>query len=279
MAEMTSSKLRRNRVLVLSTRGVTARFRHLMEDLRKLLPHGKKESKLDTKDRLSSANEICELRNCNWCLLFECRKHEDLYMWVTSIPSGPSVKFHVSNIHTMAELKFAGNNLLFSRALLSFDERFESTPHFRLLKEMLTNLFSAPQGHRKTKPFVDHIISFHILDKRIWIRHYQIVEATEGLKTTKAQKSSSSDLVEIGPRLVLSPVRIFSESFYGSTLYENPAFVHPNVVRRMLRNQNSKAYERRTIRKQKTDKRKQKLGRKKNEVENIFAEEPESDEH
>ena len=37
----------KQRLLVLSSRGVTARYRHLLEDLRTLLPHSKKESKLD----------------------------------------------------------------------------------------------------------------------------------------------------------------------------------------------------------------------------------------
>ena len=40
------------RVLVLSSRGLNARDRHLMEDVRALLPHAKKDAKLDTKQRL-----------------------------------------------------------------------------------------------------------------------------------------------------------------------------------------------------------------------------------
>ena len=37
----------KQRMLLLSSRGVTARYRHLLEDLRTLIPHSKKESKLD----------------------------------------------------------------------------------------------------------------------------------------------------------------------------------------------------------------------------------------
>lgn len=36
----------KQRVLVFSARGVTSRFRHLMEDVRKLLPHHKKDAKV-----------------------------------------------------------------------------------------------------------------------------------------------------------------------------------------------------------------------------------------
>jgi ribosome biogenesis protein BRX1 len=36
----------KQRVLVFSTRGITARYRHLMEDIRRLLPHHKKDVKV-----------------------------------------------------------------------------------------------------------------------------------------------------------------------------------------------------------------------------------------
>ena len=39
------------------------------------------------------------------CLYFEERKFKDLYLWAARTPDGPSVKFHVQNIHTMDELK------------------------------------------------------------------------------------------------------------------------------------------------------------------------------
>jgi hypothetical protein len=41
--------------------------------------------------------QICEMKNCNKCILFEGRLKRDLYMWVANIPSGPSAKFLVEN--------------------------------------------------------------------------------------------------------------------------------------------------------------------------------------
>lgn len=38
--------INKQRVLVLSSRGVTSRFRHLMEDLRNMIPHHKKDAKV-----------------------------------------------------------------------------------------------------------------------------------------------------------------------------------------------------------------------------------------
>lgn len=228
-----SAMKNKTKVLMLSTRGVTTRFRHLMEDVLKILPHAKKESKLDSKDRLEVATEVADLRNCDTIMLFESRKRQDLYLWLVKSPFGPSVKFHIANLHTMDELSFPGNNLMHSRPLLTFDPGFDETPIMRLVKELLTQTFSAPAGHRRTKPFVDHVISFSLVDGRIWFRHYQIVDAA--LNEKVIDKSVESTVVEIGPRFVMAPIKCFSGGFKGATLWENAAYVSPNEVRRAVR--------------------------------------------
>ena len=107
----------RQRVLMLSSRGITHRYvmlsnffsffffgltkfrqRHLMNDLAALLPHSKKDAKLDTKSKLFHLNELADLYNCNNVLFFESRKHgQDLYMWLSKAPNGPSMKLHLQN--------------------------------------------------------------------------------------------------------------------------------------------------------------------------------------
>lgn len=87
----------KNRLLVLSSRGVTYRHRHLLNDLVALLPQARKDAKLDTKSQLHLLNEVAELYNCNGVLFFEARKRQDLYMWISRVPNGPCVKFHVQN--------------------------------------------------------------------------------------------------------------------------------------------------------------------------------------
>lgn len=59
--------LRRNRqrVLMVPSRGVTSQMRHLIADLEALLPHSKRDAKLDTKQQLHVLNELAELNNCN----------------------------------------------------------------------------------------------------------------------------------------------------------------------------------------------------------------------
>ena len=92
-----SKYINKQRVLVFSSRGITTRYRHLMDDFRKLLPHHKREVKLDAKDTLHVVNEIAEIKGCNTTIFLEARKRQDLYMWVSRVGTGPSVKFLVQN--------------------------------------------------------------------------------------------------------------------------------------------------------------------------------------
>lgn len=87
----------KQRVLILSSRGVTYRHRHLLNDLYSLLPHSRKDAKLDTKTKLYQLNELAELYNCNNVLFFEARKGKDLYIWMSRAPNGPTVKMHLQN--------------------------------------------------------------------------------------------------------------------------------------------------------------------------------------
>jgi ribosome biogenesis protein BRX1 len=62
-----------------------------------MLPHSRKDAKLDTKNHLHYLNEVAELYNCNGVLFFEARKRQDLYLWLSRAPNGPCAKFHVHN--------------------------------------------------------------------------------------------------------------------------------------------------------------------------------------
>ncbi|TYI32144.1 hypothetical protein ES332_A04G038400v1 [Gossypium tomentosum] len=96
-----------------------------------------------------------------------CRKHQDLYMWMAKSPSGQSVKFLVNAVHTMEELKLTG-------PFLTFSSNFEKDAHWKLLKEMIIQIFGTLKEHRKSKPYHDHIFVFSIVDDHIWFRNYQI---------------------------------------------------------------------------------------------------------
>jgi ribosome biogenesis protein BRX1 len=35
-------------------------------------------------------------------------------------------------------------------------------------------MFGTPKGHPKSKPFIDHVLGFYIVDNAIWFRNYQV---------------------------------------------------------------------------------------------------------
>ncbi|KAI1343785.1 Brix-domain-containing protein [Xylariaceae sp. FL0016] len=246
------SKANKQRVLILSSRGVTYRHRHLLQDLANLIPHGRKDAKWDSKSKLFQLNELAELYNCNNVMYFEARKNQDLYLWLARAPNGPTVKFHCQNIHTMSELNFVGNCLKGSRPVLSFDGAFDNEPHLQVIKALFTAAFGVPQGARKSKPFVDHVMGFSIADGKIWVRNYQITESQPSDKKSETdegedekkksktkghgkEKEFDVSLVEIGPRFCLDTIIIQEGSFSGPLIYENKNFVSPNQVRADIR--------------------------------------------
>lgn len=84
---------------------------------------------------------------------------------------GPSVKFHITNIHTMDELKLTGNCMKGSRPILSFDSQFDSDEpqlqHLKIIKHLMIDTFGTPRGHPKSKPFVDRVMGFYYADGKV----------------------------------------------------------------------------------------------------------------
>jgi ribosome biogenesis protein BRX1 len=223
------------------------------------------ESKWDAKKNLKLINELADIHNCTMCLYFEMRRHDELYMWLSKTPNGPSIKMLVLNVHTMEELRMTGNHLKGSRPLLSFDSSFDQVPYLKLIKEMLMLIFNAPKGHPKSKPFFDHIFSFSLIDNRIWFRNYQILEEGQSSKN-----SSSFTLIEVGPRLTLWPVRIFSHSFGGSTLYLDSKFISVQLRRRQSQEEKGQDYAHRFVSKLERKDRRKDLALIDDELDHVF---------
>uniref|UniRef100_A0A182PB64 Ribosome biogenesis protein BRX1 homolog n=1 Tax=Anopheles epiroticus TaxID=199890 RepID=A0A182PB64_9DIPT len=226
----------KQRVLVLCARGINHRDRHLMRDLRTLMPHHRAEPKMERWKTLSVVNEMSEMKHCNKVMLFEGRRKRDLYMWLANASVGPSVKFLIENIHTMGEMKLTGNCLRGSRPLISFSEEFTKLPHLLVIKELLVQIFGVPNHHPKSQPFIDRVITFTYLDNRIWYRHFQIL-------------SEDGGLTEVGPRFVMNPIKIFSGSFGGDPIWENATYQSPAKHRQMLRKAASEKYLQKTKKK------------------------------
>jgi len=150
--------------------------------------------------------------------------------------------------------------------LLLFDKSFDSHPRWKLTKELFSQVFGTPRGHPNTKPFIDHVLSFFILDNRVWFRNYQIAEKEN------EHKKTVPELVEIGPRFVLNPIRIFSGSFGGPTIYQNPDYISPNQLRASMRLEKSSKYiNRLSSKKQTKEKRSQIAPHPRDYTDEVFA--------
>jgi hypothetical protein len=44
----------------------------------------------------------------------------------------------------------------------------------RMLRVGRTQIFGVPPQARRAKPFLDHILTFSILDSKIWFRNFQV---------------------------------------------------------------------------------------------------------
>ena len=151
VGQMARSFINKQRTLVFAARGIYARHRHLLNDIRLLLPHGKTEGKFHeqnaTTKQLQSVNDICRMKKCPNCIMFECTNQSELFMHCLKTPQGPSVKFAVTNVATMNELKMTGNCLKGSRAILHFDKQFDQAPHLQLIRELFTQIFEIGRAH------------------------------------------------------------------------------------------------------------------------------------
>jgi hypothetical protein len=65
-------------------------------------------------------------------------------------------------------------------------------------------------------------MSFYIADGKVWVRNYQIVDSDDGAAVEKKlehQGEEVTSLVEVGPRFVLCPIRIFSGRYVRLYMY------------------------------------------------------------
>jgi ribosome biogenesis protein BRX1 len=219
----------KQRVLFVASRGISNQQRILMNNIISLVPHSKKECKIERKVAIEDLNEICYNHSCSNCLYFENKKRE-FVLWVFKSPEGPSLKFQINNIHTLDEPKMMGNCLKYSRPILSFDSSFNhDMPHLDLIKEIFTHVFNVPRYHPKSKPFHDHVVNFYSVQDNIYFRNYQILnELKETFKAT--DDTSKLQLVEIGPRFSLKLIKIFDGVLGGKCLYTNPSYVPPSLI-------------------------------------------------
>ena len=199
----------KQRTLVFSQRKIKPNIRHLMNNIRDMLPHAKGCEKHDTSrhDSLDYVNDLCMALNCSNTIFFQ-QVGTQAFMYMAKSPTGPTIKFRLHNISTMQELRMTGNCLKGSRPLLHFDKQFDSSPKWKLLKEMYTQMFSTPFKHPKSKPFVDHVFGFYIAEDKVWFRNYQVLMRQQ-------KQGQNYELVETEDGDVVGPGKLVTLSIDG----------------------------------------------------------------
>ena len=262
--------INKQRVLFVASRGIANKERIIMNNIMSLVPHSKKECKIEKNLAHKELNEICFNHSCSNCVYFEHKKRE-FVMWVFKSPEGPSIKFQISNVHTLDEPKLMGNSLKYSRPILNFDSSFDhdsNSAYLGLVKEMLSHVFNTPRYHPKSKPFYDHVISFNNVNNSIFFRNYQILNELK--ETFKSDDDTSKlQLVEIGPRFSLKIVKIFEGVMGGKCLYSNPLYISPTE----LVKKNAMKFKERLIKKMKNDNELEEKQKKKVDVNTRWMEE------
>jgi ribosome biogenesis protein BRX1 len=90
------------------------------------------------------------------------------------------------------------------------------------------------------------------------------------LAKKESEQEESTSLVEIGPRFVLDPIRVFRGSFGGQTLYQNPNFVSPNETRALQYKRKSSTYVQRKESQKKRKSRKEEMVLPEDPLDTVF---------
>ncbi len=84
------------RCLIVARRGITVEDRHFLKELQIMLPHSKKESKLDKHSHYTELVDLAAMKKCPNILLIE-RKRKELFLYAVKSPIGPTLKFKIQN--------------------------------------------------------------------------------------------------------------------------------------------------------------------------------------
>lgn len=123
-------------------------------------------------------------------------------------------EFGVENVKLLQDFKNAKISLA-PKPLLTFaGEAFESDPDFIRMKNFFIDFFSGPKTDGMRLAGVENVISFTVIDGRIYFKHYRIILMKSGTTTPRVE------LEEVGPRfeLVVRRKQLASEDLFRRSL-------------------------------------------------------------
>ena len=195
------------KTLLLSSRGTTSQERHFLKELKHLLPRSQQSGKIDRSKNPGIVSDLLTSTQCSSFIYFE-KKAKLSYLWLGLYP-GPGVKFLLQNLRTSEELKFDGNCSKACKYCLSFDSSFNESDLMKVLKEIITQVFSIENCKCPAGDTVDRVLAFTYAEGRIFFRNYSV---------------TGNDLKgfdEIGPRFVLTPLKVMVDGMAGTQVFRN----------------------------------------------------------
>ncbi|KAI5185736.1 ribosome biogenesis protein BRX1 [Nematocida homosporus] len=187
----------------------------LLKDLEGLMPENvTKDAKLKERFTLEEVAEVADIRDADNVFLLETRKKSPApILWAVTIdkdnssqvegeiskPKYDTMKFMVTGIYSMKELKFSGNPLANSQMLTLFSKDFECSAGMQRAKSILTKIFNTTrpvEGEPSTpKDYVDKIASFFLKGDQIMVRFYHIAKKTKETERLMAERQKQ-ELIE-----------------------------------------------------------------------------------
>ncbi|CAI7755134.1 unnamed protein product [Closterium sp. NIES-53] len=257
-----------------------------MEDITALLPHSKKEPKVDVargRQLNEALSELMDLRGCSLCLFFEAARSASSLRSVAllspRVPSPPhSPPFHSAPLHSISP---PIPSCPFSCPCLSIPPRIFPSPNplsphspcptmppvFALsvpvslfpshslchptfgpvlaavlsltspLPPFLLSLFPSPPSLCSLSlpaclpPDAKAEGPLSLAQQGALRTFCEVSHQSEGASRIYDITVERMSLVEVGPRFCLNPIRVFSGTFGGPTLNENPSYISPNKFR------------------------------------------------
>lgn len=193
---------RQESTLVLASRGIGNRFRHLHTDLLHLIPRSKKEQKVDTRKDLRLLQELAELSSCEYIVLLETRNGQD-YLWVSKRSYGPTFRLAVASFSTCDELGLLGNFYRNTRFIVN--SSLHPSAENESLMHLLTGIFA--DGLHDCSS--DKLLS---------------VYEQSGTVVLRAFHASAEDAIETGPRIGFDIDLIMKGCFSGEIIFKKSSF-------------------------------------------------------
>ncbi|KAI5179568.1 ribosome biogenesis protein BRX1 [Nematocida sp. AWRm80] len=187
----TDEQTKRKTLLLLSVKAPMT-CKHLLHDLAKLLSgHTSTDSKIKEKFSLKDVLEVADMNDSNNVFLIETRKKSPApILWAVTQDTDPEtgkqtsdvIKFILTGVYTMKELRFLGNPLANTQMITLFSKEFDSSKGLKRARVVLNKIFNTTT-EKKEEPtqiseYTDKIASFFILDKQIMARFYHIAKRT-----------------------------------------------------------------------------------------------------